>query len=81
MKLWGDDEEPFKNLITSPAPAAREWRRIMDRLIANLRPDRSNRPVWRGWYFASVRQRVDFLAPIPRSGKKLRVPCLVFAET
>jgi hypothetical protein len=32
IKLWGDDEEPFKNLITSPASAAREWRKTMARI-------------------------------------------------
>lgn len=68
VKLWGDDEEPFKNLITSRTAAAREWRRVMARIIANLRPDRSNRPVWRGWYFANARQRAGFLEPILRAG-------------
>lgn len=68
VKLWGDDEEPFKNLITSRTAAAREWRRVMARIIAHLMPDRSNHPVWRGWYFANANQRAAFLAPILRGG-------------
>ena len=68
IKLWGDDEEPFKNLITSSAPAAREWRRTMARIIAHLKSDDSGRPVFRGWYFGSSAQRTEFMAPILKQG-------------
>jgi hypothetical protein len=60
IKLWGDDEEPFKNLITSSASAAREWRKTMARIIAHLESDNSGRPVFRGWYFGSSAQRDEF---------------------
>jgi hypothetical protein len=33
VKLWGDDEEPFRNLIISKAPEARAWRRDMSRFF------------------------------------------------
>ncbi len=36
IKLWGDDEEPFMNLITARSVSAREWRRIMGRIIIKM---------------------------------------------
>ena len=68
IKLWGDDEEPFKNLITSSSAAAREWRQTMARIIAHLACDDSGQPVFRGWYFASAAQRAEFMRPILKQG-------------
>ena len=48
VKLWGDDEEPFKNLVSSPAPDARAWRRTMGKFLRHLEPDVSGRSVYRG---------------------------------
>jgi hypothetical protein len=57
LKLWGDDENPFKHLITSDSNEARVWRETMGILLKNLRPASSRRTVWRGWYFDSARAR------------------------
>ncbi len=64
VKLWGDDEEPFKNLVSSRAPDARAWRRTMGRFLRHLAPDSSGRSVYRGWYFPSRAARTGFLASI-----------------
>jgi hypothetical protein len=60
LKLWGDDENPFKHLIISRSEEAKTWRETMAILLKNLRPETSGRTVWRGWYFdsASVRKRL-----------------------
>ncbi len=57
LKLWGDDENPFKHLIISESSEARVWRETMGILLRNLQPETSGRTVWRGWYFASARDR------------------------
>lgn len=57
LKLWGDDENPFKHLIISESSEARVWRETMGILLKNLQPETSGRTVWRGWYFASARNR------------------------
>jgi hypothetical protein len=64
VKLWGDDEEPFKNLVTSPAPDARAWRRTMGTFLRHLAPDLTGRSVYRGWYFQSRKIRKEFLESI-----------------
>jgi hypothetical protein len=57
LKLWGDDENPFKRLITSDSDEARVWRETMGIILKNLLPAPSRRTVWRGWYFESARAR------------------------
>lgn len=57
LKLWGDDENPFKHLIISESSEARVWRETMGVLLKNLQPETSGKTVWRGWYFASARSR------------------------
>ena len=57
LKLWGDDENPFKHLIASQSGEAKIWRETMAILLKNLRPDRSGRTVWRGWHFESAGAR------------------------
>ena len=57
LKLWGDDENPFKHLIISESPEARVWRETMGILLKNLQPETSGKTVWRGWYFVSARNR------------------------
>jgi hypothetical protein len=64
VKLWGDDEEPFKNLVSSAAPDARAWRRTMERFLRHLAPDLTGRSVYRGWYFPSRVARTGFLESI-----------------
>lgn len=68
VKLWGDDEDPFKNLIVAMTAPARAWRHAMKKIIGNLRPDRSGRTVYRGWYFSSARRRSDFMDAIAAAG-------------
>ncbi len=68
VKLWGDDEDPFRNLIVADSASAKAWRHAMKTIIGNLRPDRSGRTVYRGWYFSSARQRTEFMAAIERTG-------------
>lgn len=57
LRLWGDDENPFKHLIASQSEEAKTWRETMGILLKNLQPDTSGRTVWRGWYFNSVSAR------------------------
>jgi hypothetical protein len=64
VKLWGDDEAPFKNLIAADTPLARRWRNIMRRLLAHLERDLTGQTVYRGWSFANTRQRTVFMKPI-----------------
>lgn len=66
VKLWGDDEKPFRNLIRAETAAARQWRRMMGRIIAHLEPYRADRPVYRGWNFPNAKMRAAFIAPILR---------------
>jgi hypothetical protein len=68
VKLWGDDEAPFKNLIAAETPLARRWRNIMRRLLAHLERDFTGQTVYRGWSFANARQRVEFMKPILEQG-------------
>ena len=53
LKLWGDDEDPFRHLIISKKVEARVWRQTMAVILRNLAPEKSGRTVWRGWYFDS----------------------------
>ena len=64
VKLWGDDEEPFRNLIISTTSEAKEWRNMMGKFIRHLKPDESRRSVFRGWYFPTKAERAEFLKPI-----------------
>jgi hypothetical protein len=57
LKLWGDDENPFKHLIVSESGEARIWRETMGILLKNLRPEKSGSTVWRGWNFSSNEAR------------------------
>lgn len=57
LKLWGDDENPFRHLIISRSEEAKTWRETMAILLNNLRPEISGRTVWRGWSFASANVR------------------------
>jgi hypothetical protein len=68
VKLWGDDEEPFKNLITAKTRLARRWRKIMYRLLVHLEPDRKGNTVYRGWSFANDLQRTEFMRSILQQG-------------
>jgi hypothetical protein len=68
MKLWGDDERPFKNLIQANTPAARQWRRMMGQSVSHLESFRSDEPVYRGWSFRSSGMRLAFIAAIQRRG-------------
>jgi hypothetical protein len=68
IKIWGDDEAPFKNLISAKTHLARRWRAIMRRLLANLEPDLTGQTVYRGWSFANARQRAEFMRPITEQG-------------
>ena len=68
LKLWGDDENPFKHLIASRTTEAKVWRRTMALLLAHLAPDRSGRTVWRGWYFESAAARLRLLRRLEQSG-------------
>ena len=67
VKLWGDDEEPFRNLIISTTSEAKEWRNMMGKFIRHLKPDESGRSVFRGWYFPTKAERIEFLKPILES--------------
>ncbi|MGH7997813.1 MAG: hypothetical protein ACREFX_15825 [Opitutaceae bacterium] len=68
MKLWGDDERPFKNLIRANTAAAREWRRMMGRIVGHLECLQSDEPVYRGWSFPSAKMRASFIDSIRRRG-------------
>jgi hypothetical protein len=68
VKLWGDDEEPFKNLIRANTSAARQWRRMMGLIVGHLECFRSDEPVYRGWNFPSAQSRSRFIATIQRRG-------------
>ncbi|MGA3008499.1 MAG: hypothetical protein ABSE59_11480 [Opitutaceae bacterium] len=68
VKLWGDDEAPFKNLIAAETQLARRWRNIMRRLLAHLERDPTGQTVYRGWFFANARQRAEFMKPVVEQG-------------
>jgi len=68
VKLWGDDERPFKNLIRANTAAAREWRRMMGRIVLHLECYQSEEPVYRGWSFPSAKMRAAFIESIQRRG-------------
>ena len=68
MKLWGDDERPFKNLIRANTSAARQWRRMMGRIVDHLECFCSDKPVYRGWSFPNSRMRAAFIKAIQRRG-------------
>ena len=68
LKLWGDDENPFRYLISSPTSEARVWRETMSILLSNLAPDTSGRTVWRGWFFASSADRQRLLRSLETTG-------------
>jgi hypothetical protein len=68
VKLWGDDERPFKNLIRADTATAREWRRMMGRIVLHLECYRSDEPVYRGWSFPSAKMRAAFIESIKRRG-------------
>jgi len=48
VKLGGDDERPFKDLIRANTSAARQWRRMMGRIVGHLECFRSDEPAYRG---------------------------------
>lgn len=64
VKLWGDDEEPFRNLIASDSADAKEWRRLIKAFLRRISRDLSGRTVFRGWQFQSAKARDGFLRPI-----------------
>jgi hypothetical protein len=68
LKLWGDDENPFKRLIVGRSKEARIWRETMGVLLQNLKPDTSGRTVWRGWNFASANARQRLLRSFETAG-------------
>jgi hypothetical protein len=68
LKLWGDDENPFKHLIASRTAAARVWRETMEVVLRNLVPETSGRTVWRGWYFDSIAARRELLRRVEQTG-------------
>jgi hypothetical protein len=69
LKLWGDDENPFRHLIASKTAEARVWRQTMGLLLGNLAPDPSGRTVWRGWNFASAADRRKLLRKLEMTGR------------
>jgi hypothetical protein len=71
LKLWGDDEDPFRHLITSRTAAARVWRETMAVVLRNLTPEVSGRTVWRGWYFDSAGARQQLLGRLEKTGRFL----------
>jgi hypothetical protein len=75
LKLWGDDEDPFRHLITATSKEARVWRETMGILIENLAPAAGARPVWRGWHFGSDHRRDSLMRLIEGTGhfRNLRV--------
>jgi hypothetical protein len=68
IKLWGDDEMPFKNLIRANTSAARQWRHMMGKIVIHLECFRSDEPVYRGWSFPNARMRAAFIEGIQRRG-------------
>ncbi len=68
LKLWGDDEDPFRHLVGSRTAEARVWRETMAVILRNLAPEISERTVWRGWYFASASARHRLLRRLEQTG-------------
>lgn len=69
LKLWGDDENPFRHLITAKSPEARFWRETMGILIRHLAPDTPRRTVWRGWHFETGRARDVLMRNLEKTGR------------
>jgi hypothetical protein len=68
LKLWGDDEDPFRHLINSRTADARVWRETMEVVLRNLAPETTGRTVWRGWYFESASARQGLLRRLEQTG-------------
>lgn len=68
LKLWGDDENPFKRLIVGQSKEARIWRETMGVILQNLKRNTGGRTVWRGWNFVSANARKRLLCSFERSG-------------
>jgi hypothetical protein len=64
VKLWGDDEEPFRNLISSKTADAKQWRTLIRAFLRRIAADPSGRTVFRGWQFQSANALAGFLDPI-----------------
>ena len=67
LKLWGDDENPFKRLIISKSADARLWRETMALILRNLRPASRLGTVWRGWYYICDRARNRVMGDLEES--------------
>jgi len=68
IKLWGDDEEPYSQLMRGKTSDAREWRQIIHQVLANLEPFASTKPVYRGWSFSSAKARSEFMQAVWKRG-------------
>lgn len=61
LKLWGDDEDTFSELMREDDAAALAWRDTMDITLSKLKPVPDKPLLYRGWSFKTAEEMDDFL--------------------
>jgi SPP1 gp7 family putative phage head morphogenesis protein len=62
IKLWGDDEARFTEMMMLDTQDARQWRRQMEVALRKLQPVAGEPELYRGWSFATAAEMDAFLA-------------------
>ncbi len=57
MRIWGNDEREFAELINAASPNAVAWRDEVERVLMATRPEEDLAVVWRGWKYKSDDRR------------------------
>jgi hypothetical protein len=61
IKLWGDDEARFTEMMRLDTREARQWRHQMEAALRKLRPVAGEPELYRGWSFATAAEMEAFL--------------------
>lgn len=68
MKLWGDDEETFSELITGNTEEAEQWRGVVKETLDVVRPMPQGTVLYRGWKFPNENTRDKVMADLAGEG-------------
>jgi hypothetical protein len=61
VKLWGDDEKRFTEMMMEDTPQAMEWRQIMEATLSKLKPMPGEPILYRGWKFETAEEITEFM--------------------